>query len=369
MISQDSYEKSRPAACAKARIMKALVLASGGGIGDVLLATPVMRALRSRYDSVVALTAAAQRDVLADDPDLAEVWLDNLPFGEQVARIAQARFDAAVVTWATLRTAALPFVARVPQRVGQARRLYSALFTHRVTVRSEFGDHATHWTQILLDYARALGCDVTDATPVFIVGAAARASLAHTLSDAGVTSPYVVLHPTRGIAAARERWPVARLSELGRALKAASGAALVVTGSGEDRAIAEAVARGAGGVSLGGRLSLAELGALGERALGVVAMDSGPMHLAAAVGAPTVGIFALRSDEPDRWAPLGPHTAVVRGTYPCPPQHRKETCPDFACVANLDVARVVAALGGLLEGRAETPLHGIGARGWRPHTG
>jgi ADP-heptose:LPS heptosyltransferase len=72
------------------------------------------------------------------------------------------------------------------------------------------------------------------------------------------------------------------------------------------------------------------------------------MHVAAATGAATVGIFALQSDEPDRWAPLGPRTALVRASYPCPPAHRKETCPDFACIAALDVPRVVATLGGLI---------------------
>ena len=72
------------------------------------------------------------------------------------------------------------------------------------------------------------------------------------------------------------------------------------------------------------------------------------MHVAAAAGAPTVGIFALQSDEPDRWAPLGPRTAVVRAVYPCPPGHRKETCPDFACVRHLDVIAIAAALDGLL---------------------
>jgi ADP-heptose:LPS heptosyltransferase len=72
------------------------------------------------------------------------------------------------------------------------------------------------------------------------------------------------------------------------------------------------------------------------------------MHVAAAVGAPTVGIFALQSDEPDRWAPLGRKTAVVRATYPCPPDHRKETCPNFACIEALDRARVLAALDQLL---------------------
>jgi heptosyltransferase-2 len=333
--------------------MSALVICTGGGIGDVLLATPVMRALRERFGEVTALTTAAHRDVLADDPDLARVWTDELPFGEAAARIAAHRFDAAIVTWASPRAAALPYVARIPRRVGQARRLYSPLFTQAVKVKSEFGDHTTHWTQILLDFARALGCDVADATPVFVVRDAARQTIATKLRRAGVDGAYAVLHPTRGIAAASGRWPTARLAELARALALALDVAVIVTGSASDRGLAERVAREGGAISIAGETSIAEFGALAEGARAVVALDSGPMHVAAAVGAPTVGIFALQSDEPDRWAPLGPRTAVLRATYPCPPHHRKETCPDFACVAALDIPRVLAAVGGLLGGGSE----------------
>jgi ADP-heptose:LPS heptosyltransferase len=336
----------------------ALVICTGGGIGDVLLATPVMRAMREGFGSVVALTAPAHRDVLGSNPDLAQVWTDDESFSRQVARIAQARFAAAVVTWATPRSAALPFAARVPLRAGQARRLYSPLFTQRVVVRSELGDRTTHWTQILLDYARALGCDTPDATPRFVVSPNARASLERTLVTASVQEPYVVLHPTRGIAAAHERWPTTRLAELARELASEYAVRVVVTGAAGDREIAERVATAGGAVSLAGRTSLAEFGALAEGALAVVAMDSGPMHVAAAVGAPTLGIFALQSDEPDRWAPLGPHVGVLRATYPCPPAHRKETCPDFACVAALEVPRVLAALGGVLRAKAEAAAHG-----------
>jgi len=322
----------------------ALVLCTGGGIGDVLLATPVMRALRERYGSVVALTARAHTGVLAGNPDVAEVWSDDVPFAEQAACIARSKFAASVTTWASLRSAALPYVGRVPVRVGQARRPYSRFFTHRVVVRSETGDRATHWTQILLDFARALGCDVAGATPYFAIAADARASLATMLAAEGVAGPYVVLHPSRGISAARARWPAAPFIALARALACDGGVRVIVTGGEPDRALAQTIADASGARSLGGRTTLAQFGALAAGARAVVAMDSGPMHVAAAVGAPTVGIFALQSDEPDRWAPLGPFTTTVRATYACPPAHRKETCPDFACVGALDVAAVVAAL-------------------------
>jgi ADP-heptose:LPS heptosyltransferase len=169
------------------------------------------------------------------------------------------------------------------------------------------------------------------------------------LRELGVDGPYAVLHPTRGIGGVRKRWPTEGLSALGRALRAEFGLPVVVSGTEEDRPIADAVATAAGGVSVAGRTSLAELGGLVTDAKYVVAMDSGPMHMAAAVGTPTVGIFALQSDEPRRWAPLGPHVAVVRGTYPCPPSHRKETCPDFPCVRALPVDDVLRAVRGLVR--------------------
>jgi ADP-heptose:LPS heptosyltransferase len=225
----------------------ALVICTGGGIGDVLLATPVMRALRAGYGDVVALTSAAHREVLANDPDLAEVWTDDVPFVRQVARVRARGFAASVTTWATLRSAALPFVAGIPARAGQARRTYSGLFTKPVVVRSERGDRTTHWTEILLDFARALGSDTADATPVFVVPETARASLAALLAARGHQGPYVVLHPTRGIAAARERWPVARLAELARALGEREGVPVFARGRDDDCRIRRACGGGAGG--------------------------------------------------------------------------------------------------------------------------
>jgi lipopolysaccharide heptosyltransferase II len=329
--------------------VKALVVCTGGGIGDALLATPCMRALRNRYSDVVALTAPAHRDVLFGNPYLSDVLVDDGDFLGIAERLRATKFDAAVVTWATLRTALFPIQAGIPVRVGQARRWYSFLFTNRVTVRSERGDHATHWSQILLDYARALNCDTEDALPIYAATSRARGTVATTLRELGIDGPYAVLHPTRGISAVRKRWPTEGLAELARALRAEFGLPVVVSGTDEDKPIADAVAAAAGGVSVAGRTSLAELGGLVTDAKYVVAMDSGPMHMAAAVGTPTVGIFALQSDEPRRWAPLGPRVAVVRGTYPCPPSHRKETCPDFPCVRALPVDDVLRAVRGLVR--------------------
>jgi ADP-heptose:LPS heptosyltransferase len=308
-----------------------------------------MRALRGRFDEVYALTTPDHRALLAHDPDLTEVLVDHGSFTDVVATIAAHRFDAAVVTWANPRTALLPFAARIPVRVGQSRRLYSRLFTKRVNVRSESGDRTTHWTQILLDFARAIDCDVADATPIFAVDEFDRAEAAGLLETIGVDAPYVIFHPTRGIASLRPAWPAQRLGSLAKGLADRFDLIPLITGSAQDARVASDVARASGGISVAGCLGIGGFAALAQSARGVVALDSGPMHVAAAIGAPTVGIFAMQCDEPDRWRPLGPRTAIVRPVYPCPPAHRKETCPDFACIADLQVEPVAHALDGLLK--------------------
>ena len=326
---------------------RALLVAAGGGIGDTLLSGVVARALRKRYDAVDAVVLPAHAELASHIPALTQV----IALGQRLVQ----PYSAAVVTWATLQTALLPLFARIPVRVGQARRLYSAAFTQRVVVRSELGDRTTHWTQILLDYARVLGCDLDDATPQFAVRDEDRTAAAALLRVHDVDAGFTILHPTRGLAAQRARWPVDGFVALARRLVARDGLPVLVTGTRDDAPIADRIAEGAGrGVtSIAGATGIGTFAALAQRARAVVAMDSGPMHVAAAAGAPTVGIFALQSDEPDRWAPLGPRATLVRPTYPCPPSHRKETCPDFACVRELDEDAVVRALDGVTVPVAE----------------
>lgn len=322
---------------------RALLVAAGGGIGDTLLAGVVARALRARFAAVDAVVMPAHVSLAERVPAIDRV----VPLGGALPE----RYAAAVVTWATLRTAWLPFAAGIPVRVGQARRLYSALFTQRVLVRSELGDRSTHWTAILLDYARALGCDLPDPRPEFAVRDDDRSGAEALLRVHDVTGAFYVLHPTRGLSAQRARWPVDVFANLARVLAARDGVPILITGADGDAPLADAIAQraGRGVIPIAGATSIGVFGALAARARAVIAMDSGPMHIAAAVGAPTVGIFALQSDEPDRWAPKGARTAIVRPTYPCPPGHRKETCPDFACVRALDEQRILSALDGLLS--------------------
>ena len=328
---------------------RALLYCAGGGIGDSLVASIVARALHQRFATVDGLTLASHAELLERVPDVDGVLVDQGSEREMAELLAQRRYDACVVTWATPRTARVPELAAIPVRVGQARRLYSFRFTDRVVVRSEEGDVTSHWSDILLDYARAIHCDTRERRYRFVPTAADERA-ADALSDG--SGDFIILNPCNAVASRRGIWPLDGWAALASALRERFDCRVLVSGAPTDRQMTEGIASIVSDraiVSIAGRTSVGGFGALARLARAFVGITTGSMHVAAAVGAPTVGIFPFQTDFPERWSPLGPRTAVVRASYPCHSGDTKETCPDYACIAHLDRARIVAAAASLLE--------------------
>jgi len=157
--------------------------------------------------------------------------------------------------------------------------------------------------------------------------------------------PYVVLHPGASVPA--RAWPPGRWQELVLAL-AARGRRLVVTGGPDEAALTAGVAAAyAGGdvVDLGGRTSLAQLGRVLADASAVVVANTGPAHLAAAVGTPVVSLFAPTVPY-ERWRPWGvPVVTLGRGDGPCRAS-RATVCPvpGHPCLSSVTAAEVASAL-------------------------
>ncbi|HEY1429420.1 MAG TPA: glycosyltransferase family 9 protein [Candidatus Tumulicola sp.] len=332
---------------------RALLSCAGGGLGDALVASVVARALHQRYDTVDALALPSQAELLARVPDVDGIVVDDgTAESELVRTIVERNYDACVVTWATAHNARVPAAARIPVRVGQARRLYSFRFTKRVVVRSENGDVTSHWSDILLDYARAIGCDAADRRYRFVPTPDDEREALGALDAIGVPrdarGEFLIVNPCNAISSQRPVWPLDGWAALIDGLRRRYRLPIAITGSRSDAPLTESLAGRAGRdgspvVSLAGTLGIGAFGALARRARAFAGITTGSMHVAAAVDCPTVGIFPFQTDFPDRWAPLAPETAIVRPSYPCHRGDTKERCRDYACVANLDVARILAA--------------------------
>lgn len=338
--------------------MRALVVHTGGGLGDVLLSGPVVDTVRSAGYEVDFLARSATAPALAGHPNIEELLViegkDPQGFTEMrqwASKLKERRYDVCFLLWSTTRWAWTLFLAGIPARVGQDSRLaYSFLFTHRVKVRSEHGDEGSHWTEILLDYPRKMHMEPVEVKPRFHIPETAKREanrLAESFQFEELKGPLLGFHSGKGLQLRPGRWPVAHFALLAQTLQNELQARLILTGGPNETEIVEAVAERLTlpFVNLAGQTELPVLAALQEMMDAFVCPDSGPMHLAAAVGTPVVGIYALDEDFPQRWAPFGSGHQIVRPPRPaCPPGCIKPTCPNFQCYLKVDPSLVVEAV-------------------------
>lgn len=338
---------------------RALLVHTGGGLGDLLTTSPIADALKARVPGlrVTVWALASHAPVLERHPAIDELWTapSSAPFAALLREMRRRAFDLAVFTWARDRQVWLSRLAGIPIRVGPARRLaYGFLFTHRVKVRTEFGDRHSHWVDVQLDYARALGWSGALLPPRICLADEERRRARAWLGARGIGPDDVLcaLHIGKGLRIDRVGWPLDRFIELGRGLAARHGAICLVTGAAHERPLADRVAAAIGGraMSVAGETPDLRLfcGVLDACAL-FTGIDSGPMHVAAALGVPVVAAFPLASDIPARWHPFGvPHQVFGVSDWTCARTCVKERCPDFECLAHLDVTAALDGAAALL---------------------
>ncbi|MBI3263002.1 MAG: glycosyltransferase family 9 protein, partial [Acidobacteria bacterium] len=172
--------------------------------------------------------------------------------------------------------------------------------------------------------------------------------------------PLVGIHPCGGRAI--KQWHPERFAEVAAALRDARNAVIVLTGAPEDRDLVDQVKRRIGGdvIDLCGRTDLLMLAAVLERLDLFISGDTGPMHLAVAVGTPIVALFG--PSDPARWGPVangssGPQAAILRVDLPCSPCNRIRQPPERCvghvpdCLHGVETLQVTAAAIDLLDRR------------------
>ncbi|OLF09994.1 glycosyltransferase family 9 protein [Actinophytocola xanthii] len=324
--------------------------------GDVLLAGPALRAVaagRPGEPTEVTLLcgpAGAQAARMLPGVDHVMVWacpwivanphpVDPADVRELVERVAAGRFDLAVVL-TSAHQSSLPLalvlrLAGVPRTVAISHDYPGTLLDVRLRPGTDFVDDAPEPERALAVVAAA-GYRLPEGDD-----GALRVNPPPDVSPIVGEGPYLVLHP--GATVPARRWPAWRCAEAVRAL-AAEGHRVLVTGGPGERDLTAEVA-GDAGVDLGGATGFAELAGVLAGARAVVVGNTGPAHLAAAVGTPVVSLFspvvpALR------WAPyrvpsvlLGDQTAPCRAT-------RARDCPvpGHPCLASVTARNVIDAV-------------------------
>jgi len=330
--------------------MRSVLIARNDRLGDWVLTLPLLEAIRASVAGV-RLGAMAKGSVAPLLRRYAGVE-EFVPspagrrrgFRDATAAIRAADFDAAVVVHPDLLDTLTVWWAGVKVRAGNAYRGYAVLYNRRVKFHRSPSDR--HEIEYNLKYLEGLGLPVPAGVPAprLEVTGEDRAQAAAILERRGIAADgYAVVHPGSG--GSSLNWSPQRYRVLAAELAKTSKLSVVVTGSAAERETAAFVAgEGAGRVSVAGETDLGALVGLLAGARLFLSGNTGPMHLAAAVGTPTVSLFSpLRSGSPNRWGPVGNTSVVIvpsgRACTECP----GERCPDFNCMEAITVEEVLAA--------------------------
>jgi heptosyltransferase II len=316
-------------------------------LGDTVLTTPLLGQLARRGDVDVVVTPAsaallanhpAVRRVVVYDKRGADRGLSGfLSIGRQ---LREAKYDVAYLAQGSLRSGALALLARVPSRIGFNSSAGRWFYTKRVQYREDL-----HHAARLLRLARPNGRPATldELRPSLFPGEAEQSAVDALLAGSGVRSdePLVAMAP--GSVWGTKRWPY--YPELAALL--ASQARVVVVGGAEDGELAKAIVAAAPqAIDATGRLSLLASAELIGRALAIVTNDSAPLHLASAMGTPTIAIFGPTVPA-FGFGPLAPGSSVAgHDALPCRPcdRHGPQRCPlgHHKCMRDLDVSGIAA---------------------------
>ena len=346
-------------------------------IGDVLMTGPALRALRVGHPErrLTLLTSPYGASIARLMPEVDAVieyaapWMKATPQRadaqheyRMIERLRAHGYDAAVIftvcTQSPLPAALLGYLAGIPRCLAHCHENPYQLISHWV-IDPEPQHVARHEVQRQLDLVAQVGARCSDRGLALRIPAAALRRARDEMGRAGVTeaTPRVIVHP--GATAPSRRYPAEHFAAAVELLHEATGCQIVFTGGADEQELIERIrARAATpSVSLAGRLELAELAAAISLCDLVVVNNTGPAHMAAALGIPVVDLYAQTNLQHTPWEVehrLLYHEVPCRGCL-------KSICPQghHDCLRRVPPQRVAAAAEELLRARAMPAGAGI----------
>ena len=317
-------------------------------IGDVLLATPTLRALKEARPAVrvTMMVNRGTEGVLSGNPDIDEILvLDKGSLAAQwrlIVELRRRRFDTVIDLTDGDRSAFLSWVSGASVRIGfndEHRRrgiCYSAVVPPQPGMR--------HRIDRDLAALKPLGIHASETPPRLWLTGEDDAAADQLLNRLGIRrdQPIMIVQP--GARYWFKAWPAERFAELADCLASDYGFQVLIGGSRDEEALAQRIQAAArtSPVSIAGLTTLKQFASIAKRAALFVGNDSGAMHMAAAVGTPMVALFG--PSNPDEWGPRGDRMTVLYKGLDCRACFHP-TCErgELNCMKQLSVQEVYAA--------------------------
>jgi len=317
-------------------------------IGDLVLTTPLFKALREKFPKawIAAVAFREHRDIIGGNPYLDEVILYDKNGRERglwgqflfSRELRGKNFDVVIHAHGTNRMHLAAWLAGIPVRIGYDRRAPWAL-THVHAYNKKEGKKQE--AEYLFELLEPLGVIPSQEIKTFFpVTDRSVRSLEDLCLSLKIPRdlPWIVLSPSASDVT--KMWPAERFAELVTRLQKERPGIFLATGISQDRPIIEKLIKNTSVpvFDLSGKLSLGMLGALLKRAAILISNDSGPVHIATAVGTPVVSIFGRYEAGlgPQRWQPLGKNSRVIaKDVSHIPESERKFTYIDEIAVEDV----------------------------------
>lgn len=350
-LAQRSGRSTRPSPLESGRILVVVTIP----LGDTLFVGPAIRALRARYPHahIAALALPTNAAILRRHEELDAVlvwqyrsrWPTPMDFLRLALTLRSHHFDLCIEM--TPIATVFARLAGIPMRLGLGFRPFWWLLPNRAPEWKK--RHAVHHYG---DLVRPLGVRLSNIKPRLMLTDSDREAALGFLREHGVCEGdrLVTVHP--GASTRLKRWDAERFAELADRLQLRHGLRVVVVGGKSDAAIIQRMLQAARQrpIVAAGRLGILQTAAIQERAALHVGNDSGPLHLAAAVGTPSVGLFGPTNVS--NFRPIGGGAVTLQKPKACSPCTHfvggspvlaKPLCRTCACLDELSVDEVEEA--------------------------
>ena len=333
---------------------KRILIARTDRIGDLVLSTPVIKALREKYpNSYIAMICSPNtRDIVEGNPYLDEVITYDKErkhkSGAQTFKFAKnlkkKGFDLAIILHPANRVHLITYLAGIPRRLGYDRKM-GFLLTDKIPHTKQLGlKHELEYNFDLLQY---LGIEVKDKELFMPIKDESEIFVEEMFARSGIkkTDKILAIHPCASCPS--RIWLAERFAHVADILARKYGFKIVVVAGPGDIDKAQGVIKNmrCSAVDLSGKISLSQLASVLKRCALLISNVSGPAHIAAALGVPVVSIFSASQAglSPRRWEPIGKKTKVLHKQVGCIECLAHNCKKEFACLKAITVEEVVSA--------------------------
>ena len=312
------------------QIRRILILRMGP-LGETLLTTPVIRALRRRFREayIAYMVAPGREELVSENPNLDEVITYSVSIPKLIYEMAKRSFQMVVILQPTFRLVMHTFLARIPFRIGFETNSGKGRLLH-VAVPNNIDQHET---TRYLDVVRGIGIEPDSEEPEMFVNPWAQGWADDLLTGAGISpnQPLIGLNPGSG--SESRRWSKAEFAQVGDQLHQKYDAHIFITAGDAEGSLPHDIAElmSCSPVILAG-ITPMQLGAILQKCRLYISNDTGPMHMSTAVKTPTIALFG--ASNPLQWGPhWHPHTIIARASM------EEITVEDVLDAADLSLSR------------------------------